>query len=379
MIVQQRARILDEERARRRNHAKRNARVKHHPKRLRIRLLERARRRARHGLAHAARHRLQRARHAHRVLDDRGNQRLEAGGIEARGDRGAGDARPELLVGDGVQDGAEDGVADGAAGGAEGANQPGRDAQLLLRHEQAGRDVGEGGEPGEAPLPEELQDDPRGLVVRDDGRVARREDRLDDQRDQDLLAHVLDAVEEGRDDPAADDAAEAVGDGDQPDLRGVVGVHVERGLREQGRHGVPDEAGHEDDEQVDGELAQHGEERAREERVGGDGEVVDEAGGGDERADADGRADQRLGVGRLAQVGQADQHDGETGGEEQQADPVQLLELVPARLVVVLARARGREVEDGDADGAHGRVDDGDVVAPAPGGLLRELVGDKHA
>lgn len=81
---------------------------------------------------------------------------------------------------------------------------------------------------------------------------------------------------------------------------------------------------------MDGEFAEHEEEGEGEERVGGDGEVVDEAGEGDEGADGDGRAYERFGVGGFAQVCEADEEDGQAGGEEEEADPVELFEFVPS-------------------------------------------------
>lgn len=80
-----------------------------------------------------------------------------------------------------------------------------------------------------------------------------------------------------------------------------------------------------------------------------------------------------------AEESDANQEYGETSGEEEESDIVQLFDLLPARLLKVVLWARRREVADKGANQADSSVDDGDVVAPSPGRLEIELCGNEAA
>lgn len=266
-------------------------------------------------------------------------------------------------------DGGEDGVAHGPAGAPERTDQAGADAELLDGDEQAGGDVGQRRHPGEAALAKEQQGGPGRLVVGDHGGVGTREGALDAQGKDDLVADVLDDVDQTREDPAAEDARHGGGDQDDTDLERIAGEHVERGLRGQGHDGLPDHARDEEDDEVDGKLAEHGEQFKREDGVFRNREIVDERADEDDGTDADGGRDDRDRVVLVAEVGHAHEEDGEAGREEEETDKVEFLEFLPAGLFIIMLWAGRGEIKDHGTGDADAGVDDGDVITPAPGSV----------
>lgn len=157
-----------------------------------------------------------------------------------------------------------------------------------MRYKEARSDVGEGRYLGEAALPEHLEDHPGVLVPGDHGCVARSKDGLDDKRKDDLLADVLDFVDQGRKDPASDDSGEVTWDLSDSNLNWLVRVHVESCLGCQCSNCLLDHAGDEENDQMDREFLEHGEEMVREDWILGNGEVVDET--ADENESANGNS-----------------------------------------------------------------------------------------
>ena len=78
-----------------------------------------------------------------------------------------------------------------------------------MGNEKTGGDVGEGGDPGEAALAEHLEDHPCVFVIGNDCSIARSEDRLDDERKDDLFADVLDLVNQGGENPSTNNSRHA--------------------------------------------------------------------------------------------------------------------------------------------------------------------------
>src|SRR5262249_41140676 len=158
-------------------------------------------------------------------------------------------------------------------------------------------------DPGEAALAEELEGHPGTFVVRDNGGVARGEDGLDHQGKDDLVADVLDFVDERGQDPSAQDTGHIPRDLGEANLDWVIGVHEKSCLGCQRRYGLPDHASDEENYQMDRKLAEHGEEVKGEDRIFGDGEVVEEAGGEDQGADGDRGSYKSRRVGCLSKIG----------------------------------------------------------------------------
>jgi hypothetical protein len=119
MICQVNTRILNEASTNDRDNTKRDRRPEHPPERERVSILERLRN-SRLDCGCDARHSRESARDTHGVLDSRGDELGEVGGIEAVRDGGGGDALGHFSGYDAVQDGVENVVA--YAGAAEGAD-----------------------------------------------------------------------------------------------------------------------------------------------------------------------------------------------------------------------------------------------------------------
>lgn len=385
MVREQVTAVLDPESEHDGNKANRDGGVKNHAERMRIRFLERRARR-RHDRRGHSRHALKREGHAHGILNHRRDQRTQVVRAVARAKGGSGDVVAQILVDDRGQDGREDGVADGAAGAAKGAQQACAQAQLLDGDEQARGDVRQRRDPGEAALPKQLHRAPGHLVAvggLHDGGVGAGKGTLQAERHDDLVPDVADLVHEAGEHPAAQDAGHGGRDHEDTDFEGVVGEDVEGGLGPQGHDGLPDHAGEEEDGEVDGELAGHGEEFEGEDgRLAAArevGEVVDKGGNEDDGPEGDGHGDTGGGEGGVTEVGHADEEDGQARGEEEEADKVEVLELLPAGAVVVVLGPRGRVVEGVGACDADDGVDDGNVVAPPPGGVGQEQGGEVDA
>lgn len=126
-------------------------------------------------------------------------------------------------------------------------------------------------------------------------------------------------------------------------------------------------------------LAEHGEQLEREDGVLGLGEVVPEAGHEDDGADGDGGGHQGHGVVGVPQVRHTHKEDAKAGRKEGEAHKVELLELLPAGLLVVVLGPRGREVADEGAGDTDDGVDDGDVEAPPPSSMDQQLGREVHA
>ena len=162
-------------------------------------------------------------------------------------------------------------------------------------------------------------------------------------------------------------------------MDGVIGVHVKRCLGCQRGYGLPDHASNEENHEMDSKLTKHCKEMEGKDRVFWDGEVVEEASEEDESSDGDGRGYKGFGVGCLSQISQAHQENSQPSGEKTQTDEVQLLKLLPACLIVVIARTRWWKVKDHRSNYANAGVDDGDIVTPPPGGMEDQLVRYEYA
>lgn len=68
------------------------------------------------------------------------------------------------------------------------------------------------------------------------------------------------------------------------------------------------------------------------------GEVVYEAARENDSTDRDGRSHNSFRVRRVSEVGQSDEEDRKSGGEEEQASKIQLGKFLPASLVVIITR-----------------------------------------
>lgn len=190
---------------------------------------------------------------------------------------------------------------------------------------------------------------------------------------------MLDLVDERWYDPAAQDTGHCGRDHDDSNFHRVVGESVQGDLRRERDDSLPDHARDEEDDQVHGELAEHGEELEREDGVLGLGEVVPEAAHEDDGTDGDCRGNERDRVASVPEVRHAHEEDAETSGEEGEADKVELLELVPSRFLEIMLRAGRWEVADEGTGDAYHSVDDGDVKAPSPCRLDQELGCEVHA
>lgn len=126
-------------------------------------------------------------------------------------------------------------------------------------------------------------------------------------------------------------------------------------------------------------FSDHGEEMKRENRVFGNGEVLGKTADEDESADGNSGSNEGYRVSRLSEVCQSYQEKSQSDSEKSPTNEVQLLELLPASLVVVVARMRRRKVEDCISNDNNDGVDDTNIVAPSPTGLESQLVCNEYA
>lgn len=209
--------------------------------------------------------------------------------------------------------------------------------------------------------------------MRDDSGIGRGEGRLHEEGEEELIADVLDLVDKGGHDPASKNSRDIGRDGDVADLDNIVRKHEQRALVAESDHCLPDHAANEEDDKIYGELAVHAEELEGKEWPLGNGEIVNEGSDDDASTDRDSSRDKgHRSVGR-AEESDSNQEDGETGCEEEQPNVVELLDLLPTRLLVVVLRAGRREVTDERANQTDDSVDDCDVVTPPPGCLEIKL------
>lgn len=190
---------------------------------------------------------------------------------------------------------------------------------------------------------------------------------------------MLDLVYEGRDNPTTQNPGHCRGDHGNSDLDRVIREGVQSDLRSKRDDRLPDHARDEQDDEVHGELPEHGEQLEREDGVLRLGEVVPEAGHEDDGSDGDRGGNERDGEVRVSEIRHAHEEDAEAGRKEGKANEVEFLEFLPSRFLVVMLGARRWEVADeraGDTD--HG-VDDGDVEAPPPCRVDQELGREVHA
>ena len=120
-----------------------------------------------------------------------------------------------------------------------------------------------------------------------DSGVAGCEHRLDCKGNDDLCADVLDLVNERGHYPSTYDARHTRRDLGDPDLDGVIGVHVERCLGSQRDYGLPNHARDEEDHEMDRKLTEHSKETEGEDRVSRNSKVIEEASDEDDSADCD--------------------------------------------------------------------------------------------
>lgn len=134
-------------------------------------------------------------------------------------------------------------------------------------------------------LSKQLHRAPGHLVRRNNCRVAGGESTLHQQGKDDLIANVLDLVDKRWYNPATQYAGHSGRNHDHSNLNRIVRESVQGDLRCKRYDGLPDHAGDKQDDQVHSELAEHGEQLEREDRVLWLGEIVPEGSHEDDGTD----------------------------------------------------------------------------------------------
>lgn len=182
----------------------------------------------------------------------------------------------------------------------------------------------------ETALSEQLHGAPRHPVGGNNGGITGGKCTLHDEGEDNLVPDMLDLVDEGRNDPTAEDSRHCGGDHGDSDLDWIIREGVQSDLRGECDDSLPNHTRDEQDDQVHGKLPEHGEQLEREDGVLRLGEVVPEAAHKDDGSDGDRGGYQGNGEVRVSKIGHSDEEDAEAGCEKGEADEVEFLEFLPS-------------------------------------------------